>query len=216
MRLRALALVLAAVLAAGCGSDAEDGDDQAGATTAATEPTTATTPSAASTTMTADGAGGRCSASQLDPDLQPQPGLPSPVADMRRRIAAAATACDFDALADLARQGAGSFTHSFGDSGDPGAFWRREERAGREPLRFLVEVLRRPYRTTEHEGVVRYAWPAAFTYSSWNDVPRADREALKPLYDERDIARFEQFGGYVGYRVVMLADGDWTAFVAGD
>lgn len=53
-------------------------------------------------------------------------------------------------------------------------------------------------------------------YSSWNDVPQADREALKPLYDEGDIARFEQFGGYVGYRVVMLADGDWTAFVAGD
>ena len=214
----ALAAVSAAVLAAACGGDTDDDEDRVVATTAPAEPptTTATEPPTTKTATTVDRAGGRCSASGLGPHLEAQPGLPAPVAETRRRIAAAATACDFEALARLAREGGEPFTHSFGDSGDPAAYWRQEEEAGREPLRFLVEVLRRPYRMTETQGVVRYAWPAAFTYSSWDDVPPADREALKPLYDDGDLVRFQQFGGYIGYRVVMLADGDWTAFVAGD
>lgn len=69
---------------------------------------------------------------------------------------------------------------------------------------------------TEHHGVVRYVWPSAFAYDSWDEVPEVDREALRPLYGDDDLESFDRFGGYIGHRVVIREDGTWTAFVAGD
>lgn len=196
----------------GCGA----GDDgRRSTTTSVDETTTTTTTSTRETSTTVDE---RCSASALDPDLTEQPGLPDAVAEARRRIARAAVACDYDALGDLATgNDDGPFTYSFGDSGDPARFWQRQEREGTgEPLRHLVGILDRPYATVEAGGVTRYAWPSAFTYDSWADVPTAERDALRPLYDEDDFEFFEKFGGYIGYRVIIVADGTWTVFVAGD
>lgn len=189
-------------------------DDTAGTdTTAATAETTTT---AVDTTTTTGGDGERaCSAEGLDVDLVNQPDLPEIVAATRRQIVEVATDCDFEVLADIAQQGA-EFTYSFGESGDPAEFWRRQEAAGGEPLRFLVELLDRPYGVIEHHGAKRYAWPSAFAYDDWGEVPQADREALEPLYDEEDFAGFETFGGYTGHRVVITEGGDWVAFVAGD
>jgi hypothetical protein len=47
-------------------------------------------------------------------------------------------------------------------------------------------------------------------------VPEADREALRPLFEDADLAEFARFGSYFGYRVGILADGTWSYFVAGD
>lgn len=198
-------LMAGALFAGGCGAD----DEVAGTTTTIGDTTT--------TTTTAE-RGRDCSASELEADLTEQPGLPEPVADTRRQIVRAAVACDYDALGDLA-EGTGDlpFTYSFGDSGDPARFWQREEREGTgQPLRHLVEILGRPHGAVEAGGKTRYAWPSAFTYDSWKAVPEADREALRPLYDEEDFRFFEDFGGYIGYRAIILEDGTWTVFVAGD
>lgn len=190
-------------------------DDTAGTET--TPVTAETTTTAADTTTTTAGDGERaCSAVGVHVDLVDQPRLPEVVAATRRDIAEAATDCDYDVLAGIAQRGGDEFTYSFRDGRDPGEFWRREEAAGREPLRFLAELLDRPYGVVEHDGIDRYAWPSAFTYDRWEDVPQADRRALTPLYDEGDFADFEAFGGYIGYRVLITESGDWTAFVAGD
>lgn len=217
MSLRTTTIVVAAALLLGGCAD-RDGDVGPTTTTTAadTTTTTATTSTLVTTTTVADAAS-RCSASDLSPDLTNQEGLPEPVAETRRRIARAAVACDYEALAGLAGANGTSFTYSFGDSGDPARYWEREEEEGTgDPMRHLVGILDRPHAVVNVGGVTRYAWPSAFTYDSWSAVPERDREALRPLYDDADFESFERFGGYIGYRVIILPDGTWTVFVAGD
>lgn len=156
---------------------------------------------------------GRCSAAGLDAEPEPQPELPDEVADVRRRIVRLAVRCDIDALADYARRG--EFTASFGGN-RADRLWRRQEQQGSEPLRYLVALLDRPFGTEQVQGETQYVWPSAFAYDSWSDVPREDREALKPLYTEEDFEGFEDFGSYVGYRVGIVSAGDWIFFVEGD
>lgn len=211
------AVLAAAALVASCG----DGDtEEAGqTTTTAQTATTAATATSTTTTTSREPTVAECSASKLDAEVADQPALPDPVADTREQIVEAAVGCDYEALESLAQQGDGAFTYSFGSSGDPASFWQRQEEDRQErhgPLHFLVEILDRPHGLVEHEGVVRHVWPSAFAYDAWDEVPEADREALKPLYGEEDFQSFDRFGGYIGYRVVILEDGTWTAFVAGD
>lgn len=207
-----LALLL---VASACGTDGGGsglgGTDDPTSTTAT--PTTTTT-----TTLTDDMAA--CSAAGMDTEPEEQPGLPAAVAETRREIVGAAVQCDFDRLEELALGGSASFSYSFGEDGDPAGYWRRQEGSDRppQPLRFLVGLLGRPHRLLEpeHGGTAHYVWPSAFGYDSWDAVPEEDKEALKPLYTEEDFAGFEQFGGYIGYRVGITVEGDWIFFVAGD
>lgn len=157
-----------------------------------------------------------CSARDMPPELEPQGELPGPVAETRRAIHKAAVECDYEALAQLITEE--RFTYSFGETGNPVAFWQRTERDNPDhaPMRYLAGLLARPHNSREVDGRIQYEWPSAFTYDSWPEVPEEDREALKPLYDEQDFADFERFGGYIGYRVVITQEGAWTAFVAGD
>ena len=156
--------------------------------------------------------GEHCSAAALPTEPSRQD-LPEPVAKMRRSIVAAATACDFERLADLAR--AGSFTHSFGADGDPAGFWRRAEDDG-EPLAALVHFLNQPFGSRPAGDVVQYLWPRAYGYGSWGDVPAEARDELRPIYGTADFMRFERFGSYNGYRIGITAGGDWVFFVSGD
>ena len=157
-----------------------------------------------------------CSAHHLPRHVEPQPGLPAAVQETRRAVYDAAVRCDFDRLQELVPdQG---FTHSFGGGDDPVGAWRSDEaqQPGRGPMRYLAGVLRRPYAEREVQGWTQYEWPSASGYDSWAQVPELDRRALTPLYDEQDLASFETFGAYTGYRVVITQDGTWTVFVAGD
>lgn len=157
-----------------------------------------------------------CSAQESAAEPNPQPDLPPAVEDLRREIYRAAVRCDYDRLAELVP--AEGFTASFGGSDDPVADWRGAELRAEDPapMRYLAELLRRPYGVRAVEGRTQYEWPSAFGYDSWAEVPPQDREALEPLYDAEDFAEFQQFGAYIGYRVILTQDGTWTAFVAGD
>ena len=158
-----------------------------------------------------------CSARGLPPEPEAQGDLPEAVQETRREIYLAAVRCDFDRLEELVPEE--GFTYSFGGGDDPTGSWRRAElrdAPGPAPMRYLAALLQRPYGKRQVQGATHYAWPSAFTYDSWSDVPEADREALEPLYGPEDFEGFERFGGYVGYRVVIAADGTWRAFVAGD
>ena len=153
-----------------------------------------------------------CSASAATP-LVLQDGLPAPVAATRQALWQAATACDWEALRRLAGSGV---RFSFGAETDPITYWQDLENSGGRPLSYLVELLNRPYGTVTAGDLTYYAWPSAFTYPSWDAVPEADREALRPLFGDADFTEFAGFGGYFGYRVGILTDGTWSYFVAGD
>jgi hypothetical protein len=60
-------------------------------------------------------------------------------------------------------------------------------------------------------------WPAAAAHDGdWDTVPHKDKEALRSLYDDDGFAAFESFGAYIGCRVGIYDDGDWSFYVAGD
>lgn len=158
-----------------------------------------------------------CSAAALDPELPPQSGLPEAVAHMRHEIAKAAVACDFSRLGELAAEGTGEFTYSFGDQGDPAGYWRRqEEEPGSRTMLYLAGLLKRSYGRQDVSGGTHFVWPSAFTYENWNEVPEEMKQELKPLYGEMEFSDFERFGGYVGYRIGIDQSGNWLFFLAGD
>jgi hypothetical protein len=157
-----------------------------------------------------------CSAATPPVRLVQQEALPKRVAEMREAVLEAAVVCDFEHLEGLARANGGRFTFTFGDARSAGAYWREQEAAGGEPLRFLAEMLQRPFgEVTLGEGVV-YVWPSAATYEGWAQVPPEARHALRPLYGDEDFALFEEFGAYIGYRAGITDSGEWIYFVAGD
>jgi hypothetical protein len=174
---------------------------------------TRTAPTSATTAPTA-----ACSASGLAAEPAPQAGLPPPVAEMRASIVSAAVACDFDALEELARQGPGEFSFTFGGATDPSDYWRDAEAAGDEPLRILVQILDLGGGARDFlgQGEIQHYWPAAFGYDSWTDIPPADREALLAVYEESQLEDMALIGSYLGHRVGITAEGDWQFFVAGD
>jgi hypothetical protein len=139
--------------------------------------------------------------------------IPQPVARTLGEIVDAARQCDFDRLATIAGD---DFTASYGDS-DPAAFWAAMEESGNEPMYLLLKILDMPYGTIETTQGALYVWPSAFAHQgSWETTPEADVDALRSLYSDEDLQGFADFGGYVGYRVGIWENGDWSFFVAGD
>jgi spore germination protein GerM len=155
---------------------------------------------------------GDCSAALVTEPPSGQPDLPVPVAETRAAILNAATLCDWDLLRSVMTE---PFSFSFGPPGDAIEWWQSLEADGYEPMRFLVELLDRPYAVQDLGEVVYYWWPSAFPVP-WDEVPAADRDALRPLFDDDDFAGFEAFGGYFGYRVGITDAGEWVVFVEGD
>jgi hypothetical protein len=128
-----------------------------------------TTP--ADTTITSI-TGSACSDRLVEPVLVDQPGLSPENASMRAAIFEAAVVCDWDALRGLQVEG---FQYSFGVNDDAIAYWQQLEGMGEEPIRFLAELLNRPYGTQPGPGTSEYfSWPSAFV-TEWSLVPESDR-----------------------------------------
>jgi hypothetical protein len=160
-------------------------------------------------------AGTSCSGQRWETPLLELEGLPAAVAETRRAIWEAATTCDWAALERLIPD---EFSFSFAFRGGRLAVaeWQDLEAQGGMPMYYLVELLTRPYRRLEFDAGTYYVWPSAFAYPDWASVPTADREALRPLYGDREFDGFADFGGYVGYRIGIADDGTWRYFIAGD
>jgi hypothetical protein len=188
----------------------------------ASGPTPATTPEVASTTVaepvttapvtTTPPVVADCSAAGL-PMPTEQEGLPAPVADARRAIAAAAIACDYEALEALASPG---FVTSFGGGGFENIpSW--EEEGTYPALALLVGLFDTPYAFEDYEDLARhYYWPSAFVYDSWEEIPPADIEALLTVYTQEELDQAAEFGAYALWRIGITETGEWRFFVAGD
>jgi hypothetical protein len=133
-------------------------------------------------------------------------------------IQAAALSCDYDAVAALA---ANPFRYSFGDGDDFAGFLSDTEAAGDNPMAMLVRLLQVDPGTPPEDDT-RLTWPAFFACESTCGIDT--EEVLRLGYTQDDITAFEQFGGYIGYRMSFVqvpnADGtplfEWQYFVAGD
>lgn len=199
--MRLLALLLALLALAGCGTGS--GDDVAAPPPA---PPTNTEPPPTFPEVEVS-----CSTAPLRIVYQEQPGLPAPVAAKRKAIFQAALACDYDTLGSLASQD--GFNYTFGETGDPAAYWRRVEQEKQQdmPMATLVRILSLPYARNELKW---YAWPSAYQ----EHPSAADWQALVDahLYPADEVAQMRAAGSYLGWRTAIRPDGAWMFFVAGD
>jgi hypothetical protein len=193
---------------AGCGSD--DGDEAAPPVTVTeTVTTTATVTEPPEPEV-------ECSTAGLRLTL-PEQELPAAVADVRERVFAAAVACDYETLEEIALERGEGFTFSYGGGESAAEFWREREEAGDaepgpRPMRALTAILALPYTRNESGS---YAWPTAYDESPSD----ADWQAIVDagLYTQEQVDQMKAGGtGYLGYRTAITADGDWQFFVAGD
>jgi hypothetical protein len=154
---------------------------------------------------------GACSAAGMEMPA-PQPGLPEAVAATRDQLAAAAIACDYPAMRALT---ADEFNTSFGGGGFNNLV--KWEGTGEEPLRLLVQLLDTPFGVQEPEGMEAiYAWPAAFTYDTWEEVPQEQKDQLAEIYSPEEMDLLETYDLYALWRVGITESGQWRFFVAGD
>jgi len=159
-----------------------------------------------------------CSTSSVRTTLEPQDGLSESVAAKRQQIFDAAISCDIDALAALTDPD--GFNASFG-GGDAATLWADAEARGDGVLLDLVHHLNLSHTKLFTDGAIeQYTWPSAFIELESADgtgLPAEDFAELLTLYSQDEVdGMFDLFGGYVGYRMSIEANGDWTSFVAGD
>jgi hypothetical protein len=154
---------------------------------------------------------GLCSASGREWALEPQAGLPSAVAAKRAAIFAAATTCDYDALAALAEFPPEITGSVIGHLGTAEAF-RHDESWGHQRLRVLAEILNTQYRRDPNGEA--YVWPLAFQTAS-SDIPPSHWSELTQIYGEDEVAWIRE-NGYIALRIGILPDGTWEFLAAGD
>jgi hypothetical protein len=138
----------------------------------------------------------------------PETAPPDAVLRKRAAMLAAATASDYDALAQLADPN--DFEYTFGEQvdGGPAAYWRQAVARGEEPspAAALEAILRLPY--TLSRGI--YVWPFAYDKTE-DELTSYERGLLRPLGSAGAFA-----DGYLGWRAGIRPDGRWVFFVAGD
>ena len=206
--MRVAPALLAALVLAGCGTDADEA--------AAPEPVTATvveTPLRALTDTAVPEPQGECSTAGLRTTL-PEQDLPPAVAEARGAIVDGALICDYDYMEQLALfLGGDGFRFSYGEEPSAADYWRGlEENGTDEPMRALVTILSLPHTRNESGS---YVWPSAYDESATD----ADWQAVVDagLYGQDEIDRMKEQGkGYLGWRTAITADGDWPFFVTGD
>lgn len=159
-----------------------------------------------------------CSTEGWEAELLDQPDLPPPVADTRRALFDAAMSCDFALVATVSDAADLPVQTSHGGSG-PEYIWESEI-DGVPVMRTIVEHLNLPYAESDSELGTIYVWPSAMdnlTSAQGDGLSAEEYEALLELYSIEALQEmFEFFDGYVGFRIVIAADGQWLLALAGD
>ena len=114
---------------------------------------------------------------------------------MRKEILKAAVNCDYELLQALALRPNGSFQYSrneesAGTQAQPGAFWRAQEEAGREPLAELVQLL-----------------------NSAPEVRQVAEEEGPGTGSEDTYYRWRSTNPSGGYDTIITSTGDWIVFL---
>ena len=156
---------------------------------------------------------GSCSAVGLPASPLTQSALPAPVAEARSAIVEAATECNFTALERLAGP---DFFYTFDatSGADLSRFWQQSDQQNFDTLAVLVRTLDLPFaESTGVDETVVYVWPAV---AEIENPTEADWQALSAVYNEEEIEFYKNFGGFIGWRIYISADGTWIGAIAGD
>lgn len=140
--------------------------------------------------------------------------LPEPVAEKRDAILAATGGGleEFAALADPAE-----FTSNYGGE-DTLAYWQYLEGQGEDIRKTAKALLKLDCTVASSGGKVLYTWPAAVDLP-FAELTEKEREAIGALHGGTiDSVYIEgtEFGYYAGWQLIITADGNWFALVAGD
>lgn len=165
---------------------------------------------------------GSCSAAAEAEPLEADPELPENVRYMWANIVLSAWNCDYAELEKLAGTTLGDdFEYSYGEYGDPAGYWERLETSspGEPVTASLVRLLTMRWGVEQlqldddPEEERLYVWPRAAVDESeenWEELIDAG------LHDRAEVEQMREDNAYYGYRVGIVADGDWIYFVAGD
>lgn len=163
-------------------------------------------------------ANGRCSALNQEWVLEEQPGLPAAVAAKRAAIFAAAAACNYQGLEDLAGEGEG-FAGPIGAGVHPGTaeHFRDGESYGDADLWWLLTTLNLPYAEKTYDygdgtSWTGYVWPAAEGVD-WDQIPPAQAAVMRELYAYQfDGYLGEEWdqGRFFGFHVDINPEGTWV------
>jgi hypothetical protein len=221
----ALLLALSVLLLTSCG-DANNSEPSANATgpeqpipsEVAVSRTTATQTTRSSKMSPGDR---NCSANQRSPDVPADPILGGPAAQMRADLAQRSATCDWSALALLVDRNGPGVRANYGDDTNPIEYWHGLDNTGADsgpkPMLALRILLGLPAkRLTSDGGTIQFAWPRAAAGDQPSDA-ELQEIADTGIYTLAQLRDWRAAGtGYLGYRVLITADGDWTAFVRGD
>ena len=166
---------------------------------------------------------GSCSAAGM-PALDAQQGLPEAVAGLRRAIVEAATECDLERFAELAREGPGEFIFSGGEIlffvgplKEAADFLNALEDDGVAVLADAVALLGLPYGLVEDpEPWGLYVWPAAAAHPSWSQVSDSERDTIRVLLGDSALQLFDEQDMYLGPQLGITDVGDWVFQRFGD
>ena len=150
----------------------------------------------------------RCSATGLSVRSVVPLKAPAAVRKMHQAILSAAGDCDFARLEKLGLAGRPKFDFTFGDEKRPAAYWRQREARGEPFLKRLIQVMKLDY---GRDGKV-FVWPAAAARSA----SEADWDRLRPIFGDKEVIIWRDYGGYTEVRLAIHEDGDWLYCVDGD
>lgn len=157
---------------------------------------------------------GQASAQDTSADLTI---LPKRTQATHAAMLAAARAADFDALQAIIDRQGGTTYLGFGDAATVRDFATTNSATGDgiDALAELVDLLELPYERVETDTSAIFVWPylASIDLSTLSE---ADRVAAHQLVSAADLEAFVETGAWLSFRVVIEADGKWTAWVAGD
>lgn len=138
-------------------------------------------------------------------------GIPPEVAATRAGVIDAATACDFDALAQLAALGPLAVVIDGAEAPVDG--WERRERAGEPILQRVAGVLALTPAGSAADGSV--TWPSAVDWPFSDVAPGDERRALVDVVGEDGVFGWAETGGYAGWRTTIAGDGTWASVLLG-
>jgi hypothetical protein len=138
--------------------------------------------------------------------------LPELVAQTYQQLYQSAQNQDWDAISTLADPTQLRYTFGYDPDNNPVAYWQQYEP---DILSIVPAILDQPYDIIELGDYRIYTWPAVFTKeaSQWTDD---DLTALQNIASPEEIVMYQEFGGYIGYRIGISDDGTWSYLIAGD
>lgn len=146
--------------------------------------------------------------------ISPQIGgveVPAAVAATHRLILEGVRAHDVDALRTLLDPN--TFVYDFDDGSDPTPIWREDPSV----LDLIPPILQLPFVVRDIEGYgTFYQWPYLVEDGALEVVSAQERDDLHALgFSDDEIEQMREFGGYLGPRLSIDADGLWRNYVTG-